>query len=75
MFKNLLLTGLKTAIYAAIPVVIGLLIAMVQHLITTFQPSGEVQLQLWQILIIPAMAGLVKVLKRLLTWDPAKVGK
>jgi hypothetical protein len=75
MLKTVLITILKPALYAAIPIVCGLLVAMINHTITTFHPSGEIQLQLWQLAVIPLLAGLAKLIARLATWKPEKVGK
>lgn len=75
VLKTLLTTFLKPLLYSAIPIVVGLFIAMANHLITTFQPTGTIEVELWKILILPALAGLVKLLMRLATWNPSKVGK
>lgn len=74
MLKTLLVTFLKPTLYALVAIVIDMLIRLVQHSLT-FQPSGAIEVQLWQIALLPLLAGLVKLLIRLKTWNPAKVGK
>lgn len=74
MLKTLLSTILKPALYVLVPIIAEMLIRLVQHTMT-FNPNGAVEVQLWQIALLPLLAGLVKLLVRLKTWNPAKVGK
>ena len=74
MFKTILTTILKPALYALVPIIAGMLIRFIQHSMT-FTPGGAVEVQIWQLAILPLLAGLVKLLIRLKTWDPTRVGK
>jgi hypothetical protein len=72
--KTLLVTFLKPLLYSAIPVACYMLVGVVQHAMT-WQPTDPIQMQLWQLLLLPGLAGLVKLLLRLATWKPEKVGQ
>jgi hypothetical protein len=71
MLKNLLSTFAKKALYALAAVLIAFLLQSIQ----AFHPTDPLQVKIWQWIVLPALVGLVGLLKRLLTWDPAKAEK
>jgi hypothetical protein len=70
MLQNLFKTFGKTLLYA----VVGVLLWMLTAAITNYHPDPGLPTYIWQYAVLPAFIGLVKLLKRLLTWDPAKAG-
>lgn len=71
--KTVLLTILKPALYALVPVLVDFAVRMVQHFMT-FQPNGPIEVPVWAF-ILAGCAGLVKLLIRLKSWNPDKVGR
>ena len=71
MLQNLLSTFLKKGLYA----VVGLLIALLTFALTNFHPTDPVQAKLWETVFVFVITGIIAALKRLLTWDPKKVGR
>jgi hypothetical protein len=67
---NLLLTFAKTVLYVLGAMLVRFLIGAV----ASFHPFGELETVIWTA-VLPALAGLIKLLTRLVNWDPAKAGR
>lgn len=69
MFSNLMKTLIMKALYAFAAVLIAWLVQSIGN----FHPEPGLQSEIWKWLLLPALTGLIALLKRLLTWDPKKL--
>lgn len=70
--KKILVNLLKTFAWKFAYAALAEVIAVLSLGIEKYVPQGQTDTALWSALVLPALAGLVGVLKRVLTWDPAK---
>jgi hypothetical protein len=72
----MLLNLLKTFGLKALYVVAALVISFLVQALAGFQPPTDpLGHFIWTWVLLPGLTGLVALLKRLLTWNPEKLGK
>ena len=71
MLKNLFQKFGKVFLMALGAVVVGMLLKVTE----VYHPEGATQEAIWNYIVLPALVGLIAMVKRWIQWDPNKVGK